>query len=53
MFYLGIDIGKNNRVTSLIDDKGKAIFKAFSFTNSTVGANWLLSHFYKKILYYI
>ena len=42
MFYLGIDIGKNNHVASLIDDKGKPVFKAFSFTNSTVGANSLL-----------
>ena len=31
MFYLGIDIGKNTHVASLIDDKKKVIFKAFSF----------------------
>lgn len=31
MFYLGIDIGKNTHVASLVDDKKKVIFKAFSF----------------------
>ncbi|MCC5429163.1 IS110 family transposase [Clostridium botulinum] len=35
MFYLGIDIGKNTHVASLIDEKAKVIFKAFSFSNST------------------
>ena len=45
MFFLGIDIGKNNHVASLIDDKGKPVFKAFSFTNSTIGANSLLDNF--------
>ena len=51
MFYLGIDIGKNNHVASLIDDKGKPVFKAFSFNNSTVGANSLLEKIksYKEI----
>ena len=34
MFYLGIDIGKRNHVASLIDEKSKVIFKAFSFTNT-------------------
>ena len=42
MFYLGIDIGKNNHVASLLDEKGKVIFKAFSFSNSTDGANCLI-----------
>lgn len=42
MFFLGIDIGKNAHVASLIDDKGKTVFKAFSFPNSTVGGNSLL-----------
>lgn len=42
MFYLGIDIGKNTHVASLIDDKKKVIFKAFSFSNSIDGANSLL-----------
>lgn len=42
MFYLGIDIAKNTHVASLIDDKGKAIFKGFSFSNSIDGANSLI-----------
>ncbi|SDD72693.1 IS110 family transposase [Sporomusa acidovorans] len=42
MLYLGIDIGKNNHVASLLDEKGKVVFKAFSFSNSTDGANSLL-----------
>lgn len=42
MFYLGIDIGKNTHVASLIDEKAKVVFKAFSFTNSSDGASSLL-----------
>jgi len=42
MFYLGIDIGKNKHVASLLDEKGKTIFKAFSFSNSTEGGISLL-----------
>lgn len=42
MFYLGIDIGKNNHVASLIDEKGKTIFRAFSFSNTNDGGNSLL-----------
>lgn len=42
MFYLGIDIGKNTHVASLMDDKGKVIFKAFSFANSSEGAASLM-----------
>ena len=43
MFYLGIDIGKNTHVASLIDDKKKVVFKAFSFSNSVKGAESLIS----------
>lgn len=43
MFFLGIDIGKNTHVASLIDDKGKTVFKAFSFPNSTIGGSSLLN----------
>lgn len=42
MFYLGIDIGKNTHVASLVDDKKKVIFKAFSFSNSIDGAKSLI-----------
>ncbi len=42
MMYLGIDIGKNTHVASLIDENAKPVFKAFSFSNTTNGANSLL-----------
>ena len=42
MFYLGIDIAKNTHVASLIDEKGKNIFKGFSFSNSIDGGKSLL-----------
>lgn len=42
MLYLGIDIGKNNHVASLLDDNAKPLFKAFSFTNTTDGGNSLI-----------
>lgn len=42
MFYLGIDIGKNTHVASLMDDHAKLVFKAFSFSNSLDAAEALL-----------
>ncbi len=42
MFYLGIDIGKNTHVASLMDDKAKIIFKAFCFSNTLDDAEMLL-----------
>lgn len=42
MFYLGIDIGKYTYVASLMNEKAKIIFKAFSFSNSSDGAESLL-----------
>lgn len=42
MFYLGIDIGKNTHVASLMDEKAKLLFKAHSFTNTSEGAVSLL-----------
>lgn len=42
MFYLGIDIAKNTHVASLIDEKGKNVFKGFSFSNTTEGGKSLL-----------
>lgn len=42
MLYLGIDIGKNTHVASLIDETSKPLFKAFSFSNTTEGANSLI-----------
>lgn len=48
MLYLGIDIGKRNHVASLIDENAKILFKAFSFGNTTDGANSLI----EKLLSY-
>lgn len=42
MFYLGIDIGKNTHVASLLDEKAKIIFKAHTFSNTSDGAATLL-----------
>ena len=42
MFYLGIDVGKNTHVASMMDDNAKIIFKAFSFANSLDDAENLL-----------
>jgi len=43
MNYLGIDIGKNNHVAGMIGNDGKPVFRAFSFTNTTEGAESLLA----------
>lgn len=43
MLYLGIDIGKNTHVASLIDENAKPLFKAHSFSNTTDGAESLLN----------
>lgn len=42
MFFLGIDIGKNTHVASLLDEKAKIIFKAYSFANTLDAAEALL-----------
>lgn len=51
MFYLGIDIAKNTHVASLIDEKGKTIFKGFSFSNTTTGGNNLLEIIQKYAIF--
>ena len=43
MLFVGIDIGKNNHVASMMDEYGKVVFKAFSFSNTTNGGNALFS----------
>ena len=43
MLFVGIDIGKNNHVASMMDEYGKVVFKAFSFSNTTDGGNALFS----------
>lgn len=45
MFYLGVDIGKNKHAASMVDGNGKPIFRAFSFDNTTEGAESLLAKF--------
>jgi transposase len=49
MFYLGIDIAKNTHVASLLDEKGKIVFKGFSFSNSQDGAKSLMDLLQSKI----
>lgn len=49
MFYLGIDIGKNTHVASLLDNSSKPLFKAFSFSNTTEGANSLIEKLFAYI----
>lgn len=46
MYYVGIDIGKNNHMASMLNDEGKAVIKAFSFANTTEGGESL----YKRLL---
>jgi len=43
MYFLGIDIGKNTHVASMIGDDGKSVFRAFSFSNTTDGGESLLA----------
>ena len=43
MFFVGIDIGINNHVASMMDESSKVIFKAFSFPNTFDGGNALFS----------
>lgn len=49
MLYLGIDIGKNTHVASLIDENAKSLFRAFSFSNSTEGAESLIQKIFSHI----
>jgi len=43
MFYVGIDVGKRNHVASMMDGGKKPLFRAFSFTNTTDGAEELVA----------
>ena len=49
MLYLGIDVGKRTHVASLMDENSKILFKAFSFANTTEGANSLIEKLYLHI----
>ena len=44
MLYLGIDIGKNSHVATLIDKNKTVLFKAFSFHNFVEGAESLFKN---------
>ena len=37
MFYIGVDIAKNNHEASIIDSNGKLVSESFSFSNSIRG----------------
>jgi transposase len=43
MYYLGIDIAKNNHVASLIDSNGKVVIKTIKFSNNNEGYEKLVS----------
>lgn len=43
MYYVGIDIGKYHHVASMLGEDKKPVFKAFSLTNSTEGAQSLVA----------
>jgi len=42
MYYIGIDVGKNNHAASMMDSSHKVIFKGFAFANTRDGAQSLL-----------
>ena len=43
MFYVGIDIAKQNHEASIIDSSGKLLDKSISFSNSQVGCDKLIT----------
>ena len=43
MFYVGIDIAKQNHEASIIDSNGKLLDKSISFSNSQVGCDKLIA----------
>jgi len=43
VYFLGIDIGKNNHVASMLEASGNPVFKAFSFSNTTDGGESLMA----------
>ena len=49
MLYLGIDIGKNNHVATLIDSQSKPLFTGFSFANTTDGGDSLVAKMHTHI----
>jgi len=49
MLYLGIDVGKNNHVATLINSQSKSLFTGFSFANTTDGGDSLVAKMYAHI----
>ena len=49
MLYLGIDIGKNNHVATLIDSQSNSLFTGFSFSNTTDGGDSLVARLGKHM----
>ncbi|MDS0525927.1 IS110 family transposase [Clostridium sp. SHJSY1] len=49
MYIVGIDIGKNNHETTIIDETGVIIAKSLRFSNSHNGANKLIEYITKNI----
>jgi transposase len=47
LFYIGIDIAKNNHEASVIDETGKALCESISFSNSQNGCEKLFKLFNK------
>lgn len=47
MFYVGIDIGKNTHVASVIDQEGTPCLHGFSFSNSLKGIQSLLNRLFQ------
>lgn len=45
MFLVGIDIGKDNHIASIMSENDKVVFKAFSSPNSSDGGNALFAKF--------
>lgn len=43
MFFIGIDIAKNNHEASIVDNEGKSLSKSISFSNSIRGCDRFLS----------
>lgn len=51
MLYLKIDISKNTHVASLINETLKPLFKAFSFSNTTDGADICIFFHYDHLVF--
>lgn len=47
MFYVGIDIAKNNHEAAILGDTGEPLGSALKIPNTTAGAQKLLSHLEK------